>query len=101
MVLLLCLLDVLFVPQRLHMLQLLVGKLQLLLVVAVLLHLGLKVPQLLLSEQEKEGKRAEGCKFSSPSITCTTAQGQLICITEKRLAECFPTDTSYFEARYL
>ena len=48
-VLVLVLLDVLRVSQCLHMEQLLVGQLQLLLVVAVLLHLGLKVPQLLLN----------------------------------------------------
>lgn len=42
------------------MLQLLVGELQLLLVVAVLLHFGLKVTQLLLSEQGKEGRERRG-----------------------------------------
>lgn len=40
------------------MLQLLVGELQLLLVMAVLLHLGLKVTQLLL--QERAGRETEG-----------------------------------------
>lgn len=45
--------DVLLVPQRLHVLELLVGELQLLLVVLVLLHLGLKVPQLLLGGEDR------------------------------------------------
>lgn len=42
--------DVLFVSQSFDMLQLLVGEFQLLLVVAVFFHFGLKVVQLLLSE---------------------------------------------------
>lgn len=49
-VLFLALPDVLFISQSLYVSQLLVGELQLLLVVAVLLHFGLKVTELLLSE---------------------------------------------------
>lgn len=91
----------LLVSQSFHVLQLLVGELQLLLVVAVLLHFGLKVMELLLNEQGKGGgsliKRGEHA-FASPSITCADAQEQPICISssdmkgnvsEKRQAECF------------
>lgn len=76
------------------MLQLLVGELQLLLVVAVLLHFGLKVMELLLNERGKGG----GVTFGSPSITCTDAQERPMCISssdmkgnvsEKRQAESF------------
>lgn len=59
-VLFLVLPDVLFISQTLHVSQLLVGKLQLLLVVAVLLHLGLEVMQLLLSERGKEDSERRG-----------------------------------------
>lgn len=51
--------------------QLLVRQLQLLLVMAVLLHFGLKVTQLLLKEQEKE---REASTEGSPYIRCTAAQ---------------------------
>lgn len=47
--------DVLLVSQSFHVLQLLVGELQLLLVMTVLLHFGLKVMELLLNEQGKGG----------------------------------------------
>lgn len=75
------------------------GELQLLLVVAVLLHFGLKVMELLLNERGKEVTDRKGEHTSGlTSITCTDAQGQPICITssdarinvgEKSQAECF------------
>lgn len=74
------LLDVVFVSYSLHVLQLLVGKLQLLLVMAVLLHLGLKVTQFLLNEQEGIKKKG-GVSFSSPCITYTSYTGELTCIS--------------------
>lgn len=51
--------DVLLVSQSLHVLQLLVRQLQLLLVVVVLLHFGLKVTQLLLGGEHRARIQAQ------------------------------------------
>lgn len=80
-VFLLGLLDVLFVPQSLHVLQFLVRELQLLLVVIVLLHLGLKVVQLLLHKQKAQGGTRRGESSVQLQLHAQLHRGELICIS--------------------
>lgn len=99
-VLFLALPDVLFISQSLYVSQLLVGELQLLLVVAVLLHFGLKVTELLLSEQGKEGSETRRdtssvhlqlhAQLHKVELICISSSDSRGNVTERSVAECFP-----------